>query len=97
MAVTASEKARNQAYNVACNNHSSLNQLFYHLKAALKERGVKCRKEPISQEFRAGEERHSLASVDKIGLTLDYEVRHSVQCGIRAAVPWHIHKELAPQ
>ena len=90
LAATASEGAKNEVYNVACNDRTSLSRLFAHLKAALKEQGVEFEKEPIYRDFRASDVMHSQADVGKIQDVLGYEVLFRVAQGIESSMPWYV-------
>jgi UDP-N-acetylglucosamine/UDP-N-acetylgalactosamine 4-epimerase len=72
-ATTQNEEAKNQVYNVAVGDRTTLNDLFNAIKAALNENGVIYTKAPIYREFRAGDVRHSQASIEKIKNLLGYE------------------------
>ena len=89
-ATTQNEEAKNQVYNVAVGGRTTLNDLFNGIKAALNENGVIYTKEPIYREFRAGDVRHSQASIEKIKNLLGYEPQFVISRGIESAMPWYI-------
>ena len=80
-----------QAYNVACGERTTLNELFElirervvaHLPAGAAEK-------PHYQEFRPGDVRHSLADIGKAKDLLGYAPTHSVREGLDEAVSWYI-------
>ncbi|OTG97253.1 NAD-dependent epimerase/dehydratase family protein [Acinetobacter sp. ANC 4973] len=90
LAATANETAKNQVYNVAVGDRTTLNDLFNALQAALNENGVTYNKKPVYREFRAGDVRHSQASIAKIEQFLDYEPEFNINQGINIAMPWYI-------
>lgn len=90
LAATANDEAKNQVYNVAVGDRTTLNDLFNALQAALNENGVTYNKKPIYREFRAGDVRHSQASIAKIEQFLDYEPEFNINRGINIAMPWYI-------
>lgn len=90
-ATTQNDEAKNQVYNVAVGDRTTLNDLFNAIKAALNENGVTYTKEPVYREFRAGDVRHSQASVGKIKKLLGYEATHKISEGINLAMGWYIH------
>ena len=89
-ATTQNEEAKNQVYNVAVGDRTTLNDLFNAIKAALNENGVIYTKAPIYREFRAGDVRHSQASIEKIKNLLGYEPQFVISRGIESAMPWYI-------
>lgn len=91
LAATSSDKAaRNQVYNVAVGDRTSLNQLFKALKQALKANGVQYEKAPVYGDFRAGDVRHSQADISKAENLLGYNPTHTIQEGIAQAMPWYV-------
>ena len=91
LAATANDEAKNQVYNVAVGDRTTLNDLFNAIKAALNENGVKYSKQPTYREFRAGDVRHSQASVEKIKKLLGYEPQFVISQGVDQAMPWYIN------
>ena len=90
LAATANDEAKNQVYNVAVGDRTTLNDLFNALQAALNENAVIYNKKPVYREFRAGDVRHSQASIAKIEQFLDYEPEFNINQGINIAMPWYI-------
>lgn len=90
LAATANEEARNQVYNVAVGDRTTLNDLFNAINAALNENNVTYTKEPVYREFRAGDVRHSQASVEKIQELLGYDSQFTISEGIEKAMPWYV-------
>ncbi|UNT64585.1 Vi polysaccharide biosynthesis UDP-N-acetylglucosaminuronic acid C-4 epimerase TviC [Acinetobacter towneri] len=90
LAATANDEAKNQVYNVAVGDRTTLNDLFNAIKAALNENGVTYTKEPVYRDFRAGDVRHSQASIEKIKSFLDYQPNYKIGSGIELAVSWYL-------
>lgn len=90
LAATANDEAKNQVYNVAVGDRTTLNDLFNAIKAALNENGVTYTKEPVYRDFRAGDVRHSQASIIKIQQHLSYIPQYKIIEGIKNAMPWYI-------
>lgn len=90
-ATTQNDEAKNQIYNVAVGDRTTLNDLFNAIKAALNENGVIYTKEPVYRDFRAGDVRHSQASVEKINNLLGYKPEFIISQGIDQAMPWYIN------
>lgn len=91
-ATTQNDEAKNQVYNVAVGDRTTLNDLFNAIKAALNTNGMIYTKEPVYRDFRAGDVRHSQASIEKIKLNLDYQPSHTISIGIKKAVNWYVAK-----
>ncbi|WP_281199466.1 NAD-dependent epimerase/dehydratase family protein [Acinetobacter johnsonii] len=89
-ATTQNDEAKNQVYNVAVGDRTTLNDLFNAIKAALNENGVTYTKEPVYRDFRVGDVRHSQANVEKIKKLLDYDPKFLIFQGIKKAMPWYI-------
>ena len=90
LAATANNEAKNQVYNVAVGDRTTLNDLFNAIKTALNENGVTYTKEPVYREFRAGDVRHSQASVEKIQNLLGYDPKFVISQGIEKAMLWYV-------
>ncbi len=90
LAATTTDKAtRNQVYNVAVGDRTSLNQLFEALKQALQANGVEYDKAPVYRDFRAGDVRHSQSDIGKAKHLLGYAPTHTIQQGVAQAMPWY--------
>ena len=89
-ATTQNEEAKNQIYNVAVGDCTTLNDLFNAIKVALNENGVNYTKASIYRGFRAGDVRHSQADVSKIKNLLGYAPKFVISQGIQSVMPWYI-------
>lgn len=90
LAATAPEEARNEVYNVALGDRTSLNVLFNALKTALGNCGVSYDKHPSYRDFRMGDVRHSQADISKARTRLGYAPRHRICDGLDQAMPWYV-------
>lgn len=92
LAATAeSDEARNQVYNVAFGERTSLNELFEMIRERVTPRfpgAAEAR--PVYRDFRAGDVRHSLADIGKAQRLLGYEPDFSVRQGLDEAAAWYI-------
>jgi UDP-N-acetylglucosamine 4-epimerase len=91
---TTSPSAKNQVYNVAVGDSTTLNTLFTMLRSSLTTQGVSASTQPVYREFRAGDVRHSKADIGKAQLLLDYFPRFSMEEGIALAIPWYVGQKL---
>lgn len=91
LAATADGCAKNQVYNVALGDRTSLNTLFDSLKDALKANNVNYQKSPVYRDFRAGDVLHSQADISKAKEMIGFEPEFKIQQGIDKAMPWYIN------
>jgi len=90
LAATAPEDAKNEVYNVAVGDRTTLNTLFSSIKTALNENGISVDAEPTYRDFRAGDVRHSQADIGKATKLLGYAPTFRILEGIQKAMPWYI-------
>ena len=90
LAATAEDSAKNEVYNVAVGDRTTLNDLFAALKSALAENGVAYNKAPVYRDFRSGDVRHSQADISKAASKLGYAPEYRIQEGIAKAMPWYL-------
>lgn len=89
-ATTQNDAAKNQVYNVAVGDRTTLNDLFNAIKVALAENEVNYTKDALYREFRAGDVRHSQASIAKIEKALGYAPEFKIDAGIQLAMQWYV-------
>lgn len=89
-ATTTNDEAKNQVYNVAVGDRTTLNDLFNVIQSALNEQGVIYSKAPVYRDFRAGDVRHSQADISKITNLLGYAPQYRIMQGVGAAMAWYI-------
>ena len=90
LAATAAQDARNEVYNVAVGDRTTLNDLFKALQLALTERGRPYFKGSIYREFRSGDVRHSQADISKAQDKLGYVPEYRIKEGVDKAMAWYI-------
>jgi UDP-N-acetylglucosamine 4-epimerase len=79
-----------QVFNIACGESISLKELYSVLVNDLKKHGVSIASEPIYGEFREGDIRVSLASIQKARDLLNYNPKVDVRSGILATIKYCI-------
>lgn len=89
-ATTQNDEAKNQVYNVAVGDRTTLNDLFNAIKNALKEQDINYNNEPVYRDFRVGDVRHSQADVTKIKTFLGYEPQYRIMQGVGLAMTWYV-------
>lgn len=89
LAATATDEAKDQVYNVAVGDRTTLNELYKAIQIALKENGINAGLEPIYRDFRVGDVRHSQADIGKAKIKLGYMPEFHIIEGISKAMPWY--------
>ncbi|MFL9763140.1 NAD-dependent epimerase/dehydratase family protein [Vibrio cyclitrophicus] len=92
LAATAEEDVKDEVYNVAVGDRTTLNELFNSTKDALTSQNVNADSEPVYREFRSGDVRHSQADVSKAKELLGYSDPVSFYYGINNAIKWYLKK-----
>lgn len=91
LAATASDEAKNQVYNVAVGDRTTLNELYRAIQVALAVNNVQFDRDPVYRDFRAGDVRHSQASIAKIQQHLGYAPEFKIAEGIQLAMRWYVN------
>lgn len=92
LATMAPESSRNEVYNVAVSDITSLNQLFGYLKSILKQIDIVFCRKPVYGDFRPGDGLHSQAEIGKAARNLGYAPAYRIQQGLEAAMPWYLEQ-----
>lgn len=91
LAATAENpEARNQIYNVAAGDRTTLNELFQLITETLSTAGISSTSMRIHRDFRIGDVRHSQADISKARVLLGYAPSHRIKAGIAEAVNWYL-------
>lgn len=92
LAATASESAKDEVYNVAVGDRTSLNVLLRAIKDSLNKHKINTNLEPVYREFRLGDVMHSQADISKARDNLGYQPEFDIFQGIAIAMPWYALK-----
>jgi UDP-N-acetylglucosamine 4-epimerase len=96
-ATTENVDAVNQVYNIAVGERTSLNELFKYLRSNLAKYYPHLEDfNARYQDFRIGDVRHSLASVEKAVARLGYSPKYRVHQGLAVSIDWYRSVFLAP-
>jgi UDP-N-acetylglucosamine 4-epimerase len=90
LAATAPDIAKAEVYNIAFNAQTSLNQLFLAIRKELIRNGIKEDSVIEYRDFRSGDVRHSMASIEKARDNIGYLPSHSVDEGLAVAISWYL-------
>ena len=89
-ATTTNKKAIGEIFNTAVGDRNDLNKLVHYLKQYLSEFDSAISNVEIKYgSNRQGDIPHSLASIEKAQMLLDYEPSHNLQVGLKEAVKWY--------
>jgi UDP-N-acetylglucosamine 4-epimerase len=91
LAATAKEESKDQVYNVAVGDRTTLNELYHALKYSLETNDVQLAGQLTYRDFRIGDVRHSQADISKAKTLLGFEPEFRIQDGINKAMPWYIN------
>ncbi len=87
---TSDRTAINQIYNTACGEETTINQLSKTIKSILLEYDPHILSiNPIYDDARIGEVKHSIANIEKANKLLDYSPSYSFYEGICATIDWY--------
>ena len=89
LAAKADEPCKNNVFNVAVGDRTSLNELYSLIRKALSNQGFISTDNPIYQDFRIGDVKHSQADISKAMNLLSYKPSHDISQGIDCAVAWY--------
>jgi UDP-N-acetylglucosamine 4-epimerase len=90
LSATAKDQAIAQVYNIAVGGRTTLNELFKAINDWLIEYQLDYIIEPIYQNFRTGDVRHSQADISKARDILGYKPDFLLQEGLRESMPWYV-------
>ena len=96
LAAVSDSESKNEVYNVAVGDRTTLNILFNQLKKVLMHNGINKIDIPIYQDFRSGDVRHSQADISKIIKGLGYNPLYNLYDGIVLTIDWYLSK-LSPR
>ena len=90
LAATANDEVKNNVFNVAVGDRTTLNTLYNSIQRSLNACGMKLSARPTYREFRVGDVKHSQADISKAKKLLGYNPKFKIQQGIDKAMPWYI-------
>lgn len=90
LAATTSDENKNEVYNVAVGDRTTLNTLYETIKLELARKGIMTDKNALYRAFREGDVRHSQADISKISTKLGYYPTKKLEAGVSEAMLWYI-------
>jgi UDP-N-acetylglucosamine/UDP-N-acetyl-alpha-D-glucosaminouronate 4-epimerase len=92
LAASALEKSKNNVYNIAVGDSTSLKTLFDMLVSILRKHNCFYDREPCYEEFRIGDVKHSLANIDRASSLLSYDAKVNISSGLERTLSWILGK-----
>lgn len=90
-ATVCDARALNQVYNVACNERTSLNELFEILRALLEPANPRLKQlRPLYRDFRPGDVHMSQADISLAARLLGYRPLWSARQGLARTAEWYV-------
>jgi UDP-N-acetylglucosamine 4-epimerase len=97
LAATAHREVTGEAYNIACGQETSLNELFRMIRLGLTGyQPSVAQQEPVYDGFRPGDIRRSVANISKARRRLGYEPVVTVAEGLGEALEWYATRIVPP-
>ena len=92
LAATSAKHHKNQVYNVALGDRTSLTHLTDIIKTQLKFKGVESASAVTYGDFRDGDVRHSEADIQKAQKSLGYAPEFKLEQGIKETLDWYLNQ-----
>lgn len=89
LAASAVDEAKDEVYNVAVGDRTTLNELYKSIQSALLENDIEANQNLIYRDFRAGDVRHSQADISKAQSLLGYTPEYKILEGVSKAMGWY--------
>jgi UDP-N-acetylglucosamine 4-epimerase len=90
LAATAPDEAKDEVYNVAVGDRTTLNDLYASIKVALASNKIQINVKPIYRDFRAGDVIHSQADITKAKISLGYIPEWNINNGLNESISWYV-------
>jgi UDP-N-acetylglucosamine 4-epimerase len=99
LAACGPDTAKNQVYNIAVGDRTTLNQLFSTLHDQILKQIIETEArpypttaKPFYRDFRAADVRHSQADISKAQRLLGYTPTHAINDGIAQTIQWYMKR-----
>ncbi|WP_281544143.1 SDR family oxidoreductase [Grimontia sp. SpTr1] len=83
---------KNEIFNVALGDRTTLNELYESIKNTLRNKGVLYDKKPVYLGFRPGDVRHSQADISKAHKLIGYNPKIRIYEGVELSMPWYLNQ-----
>ncbi|MCG9632635.1 NAD-dependent epimerase/dehydratase family protein [Vibrio sp. Isolate30] len=89
LSAVATMDVKNEVYNVALSDRTSLNELYQLITSKLEEIGIHYSKRVYYNDFRHGDVRHSQACIKKAEVKVGYTPNVKIEKGIEYTAKWY--------
>ena len=93
LASLAHDSFKDQIYNVAVGERTSLNDLFSYIRECLANLAIDYDLKPEYKDFREGDVKHSLADITKASQFLGYQPEFKFEDGLRKTIDWFLENK----
>jgi UDP-N-acetylglucosamine/UDP-N-acetylgalactosamine 4-epimerase len=93
LAAVANDNDKNEVYNIALGDQTSLDELFAIIRDSLASHSRAYERLPVYGDFRVGDVLHSKADIGKAIDRLGYHPTHKVRQGINESISWFIQNK----
>ena len=93
LSATTEDENKDNVFNVAVGDRTTLNELFDSIKDALNNNNFEVSATPNYRDFRVGDVRHSQADISKSKNMLGYSPKFRISEGIELATKWYLANE----
>ena len=94
LSAVANNEVKNEVYNVAVGDRTTLNDLFLSIKEGLIATKPSLSSTEVNyRDFRAGDVRHSQADISKAIHKLGYSPTHDIAQGLKVALHWYLTQQ----
>ena len=90
LSAVAEDSAKNEIYNIALGERTSLTQLYCYIEESLSKLGYETEHVPLYQDFRPGDVLHSEADISKAMSKLSFKPQVRIKSGIELCMPWFV-------
>ncbi|WP_447035652.1 NAD-dependent epimerase/dehydratase family protein [Vibrio alginolyticus] len=90
LAATAQDEAKDEVYNVAVGERTTLNELHAIIKKSLNDFNVNICMNVVKRDFRSGDVRHSQADIGKAKKLIGYSGEINIDDGLRKTINWYV-------
>ena len=93
LAAISDTAARDEVYNVAVGDRTSLKELFGYIVENLENSDISVKSKVIYRDFRPGDVRHSQASIGKAKKNLGYCPTFKIRDGLKEGIKWYLSNQ----
>lgn len=93
LAATQIQQSKNNIFNIAVGDRTSLNELYSLVKSILQNSGYIYGFDPTYKDFREGDVKHSQADISKAQNILGYSPLFNIRDGLEESINWYVNNK----